>query len=82
MMKKKLRAKKDFDFDPNKFTVVGVGQVQHRKGVHDFVKTARKLPNVQFIWAGGFSFGKIDGYKELRSDGKTHQVRFLGIIDR
>lgn len=81
----KLRAKKDFDLDPNKFTVVGVGQVQHRKGVHDFVKTARKLPNVQFIWAGGFSFGKItDGYKELSKVMKNppSNVRFLGIIDR
>ncbi|STY44477.1 Uncharacterised protein [Listeria grayi] len=52
--------------------VLGSGQVQHRKGVMDFIETAKQLPDVQFIWAGGFSFGMItSGYEELKKCMKT-----------
>lgn len=69
----------------DQFTVLGVGQVQTRKGVLDFIDTARKNPNKQFIWAGGFSFGSItDGYKELKEivENPPNNVKFLGIVDR
>ena len=47
--------------------VLGAGQVQTRKGVLDFVNVAKQMPDVQFVWAGGFSFGRItDGYEELK----------------
>ena len=50
----------------DKFVVFGDGQVQERKGVDDFAKMAKANPDIQFIWAGGFSFGKItDGYLSL-----------------
>ena len=38
-----------------------------------------------FVWAGGFSFGRIsDGYEEIRKMMKhlPPNVRFLGIVDR
>lgn len=67
------------------FVVLGVGQVQTRKGVLDFIEVARKMPDILFIWCGGFSFGNItDGYKELKKaiDKKPFNARFLGIIPR
>jgi len=67
------------------FVVLGVGQVQTRKGVIDFIHTAEKLKNITFLWAGGFSFGKITaGYKELKSiiENPPPNVKFLGILDR
>lgn len=67
------------------FVVLGVGQVQNRKGVMDFIEVAKKLPNIQFIWAGGFSFGSItDGYKELNQimNNPPQNVKFLGIMER
>ncbi|HOJ45254.1 MAG TPA: glycosyltransferase family 4 protein [Bacilli bacterium] len=67
------------------FTVLGVGQVQTRKGVLDFIETARRLPDMSFVWAGGFSFkGITDGYKELKEAMETapKNVKFLGIIPR
>lgn len=67
------------------FVVLGVGQVQTRKGVLDFVETARKMPDSFFIWAGGFSFGSMtDGYKELKEimANPPENVLFLGIIER
>ncbi|MBP3038766.1 glycosyltransferase family 4 protein [Bacillaceae bacterium Marseille-Q3522] len=70
---------------PDQFIVIGVGQVQYRKGVLDFIETARRLPNVRFIWVGGFSFGKITaGYDELKKiyEHPPENVRFTGIVER
>ena len=87
---------KDFSFEKpidelkqkyhiNRFTVLGVGQVQHRKGVLDFIDVARRLPQFDFIWAGGFSFKSMTaGYGELKKimDKPPKNVRFLGIVPR
>lgn len=67
------------------FVVLGVGQVQTRKGVHDFVEVAKRNPDIEFVWCGGFSFkGLTDGYKELKDlmDHPPENVRFLGIVPR
>lgn len=67
------------------FVVLGVGQVQTRKGVKDFIEVAKALPQLTFVWAGGFSFGKItDGYEELSEiyNNPPQNVKFLGIIPR
>ncbi|WP_411679301.1 glycosyltransferase family 4 protein [Clostridium thailandense] len=79
------KIKQKFNIPLKKFVVLGVGQVQHRKGILDFIRVAEKLPQIQFIWAGGFSFGKItDGYKELKKIMKAppKNVMFLGIVER
>lgn len=78
-IRKKLNIKEDA------FVVLGVGQVQTRKGVLDFIEVAKKLPDIEFVWCGGFSFGKItDGYNELKKvyDNPPKNVKFLGIIKR
>ena len=60
-IRKKCKIEKDT------FTVLCVGQLQKRKGVLEFIEIARKMPDCQFVWAGGFSFGKIsEGYEEIR----------------
>lgn len=74
-----------YNIKKSDFTVLGVGQVQTRKGVHDFVEIARSLPDVHFIWAGGFSFGAItDGYEDLTllMENAPKNVDFVGIVDR
>ncbi len=83
--KDRKKARKDFDIKDNEFVVIGAGQVQTRKGVLDFVKVAEKLPDIKFIWAGGFSFGAItDGHKELQRimENPPKNVKFIGIIPR
>ena len=80
-----ITLRKKYNLPLDKFVVLGAGQVQNRKGVLDFVEVAKKLPDVQFIWAGGFSFGNItDGHKELQKvmDNPPKNVKFLGIIPR
>lgn len=79
------KTKEKYDLDPNKKIVIGVGQVQHRKGVLDFVEVARSMPDILFVWCGGFSFGNItDGYKELKEvvEEPPENVKFLGIVPR
>ncbi|WP_078392638.1 glycosyltransferase family 4 protein [Shouchella patagoniensis] len=67
------------------FVVLGAGQVQHRKGVLDFIEVAKQMPDVHFIWAGGFSFGRLTaGYQQLKQivDAPPANVSFPGIVDR
>ena len=69
----------------DKFVVTSAGQLQVRKGIFDFLKIAEQLPDVQFVWAGGFSFGAItDGYKEIQKvlENPPANVKFLGIVER
>lgn len=79
----KIREK--YGIDKDAFVVLGCGQIQTRKGVKDFVEVAKNNPDKTFVWAGGFSFGKItDGYKELKAimDAPPANVKFIGIIPR
>lgn len=39
--------------------IVGVGQVQPRKGIDSFVAVARSLPHYRFIWVGGRPFRSL-----------------------
>ncbi len=47
--------------------VLGVGQLQPRKGIADFVEVARSLQEAQFIWVGGRPFGIVSaGVPDIR----------------
>lgn len=41
------------------FVVIGAGQVQPRKRVDLFLKAAKAMPDVTFIWVGGVPFGRV-----------------------
>jgi 1,2-diacylglycerol-3-alpha-glucose alpha-1,2-galactosyltransferase len=86
MSDERIRASRlQYGIPINKFVVLGVGQLQTRKGVFDFVETAEKMPEVHFVWAGGFSFGRIsDGYEEIKRllIKPPENVTFLGILER
>jgi len=82
---KKKKTRKKYKIEENRFVVLSAGQLQTRKGIFDFVKIAKKMPEVQFIWAGGFSFGKItDGYEKIREivSNPPKNIKFLGIVKR
>lgn len=81
--KKKLREK--YQLRETDFVVLGVGQLQVRKGIFDFIKTAEAMPEVKFLWAGDFAFGKIsNGYEEIKKivENPPKNVKFLGLIER
>ncbi len=82
---KKAVVRRKLGIAEDTFTVLGAGQVQTRKGILDFIEVAKRLPHIQFIWAGGFSFGAItDGYKELKQiiEIPPPNLKFLGIVER
>lgn len=84
-LEEKKQLRKKYHLDQQKFTVLGSGQVQERKGVPDFIRLAKQNPDVQFIWAGGFSFGRLtDGYSELKQvvDNPPANLWFTGIVSR
>lgn len=79
----KRAAKARYGIPADSFTVLSVGQLQKRKGVLEFLALARELPDVTFVWAGGFSFGKLsEGYEEIckAMDAPPDNVRFLGMV--
>jgi 1,2-diacylglycerol-3-alpha-glucose alpha-1,2-galactosyltransferase len=80
-----LSIRKKYGIDEKAFVVMGCGQVQTRKGVLDFIQVAKDNPDITFVWAGGFSFGKItDGYDVLKpiTENPPKNVHFLGIVPR
>ena len=84
--KEEIKATRDlYGVKEDAFVVLGCGQVQTRKGVLDYIEVAKKNPDITFVWAGGFSFGKMtDGYNELKAimDNPPANVKFIGIVDR
>ncbi|MFC6463953.1 glycosyltransferase family 4 protein [Marinilactibacillus sp. GCM10026970] len=84
-IQEKLATRETLSIPKDTFVVMGAGQIQHRKGILDFIAVSKQLPQVQFIWVGGFSFGKMTaGYEELKKifDHPPKNVYFTGIIDR
>lgn len=81
----KLKIRNKYEISPEKFVVLCAGQMQVRKGIFDFIEIAKAMPDVQFIWAGGFSFGNMtSGYKEVKSmlENPPKNVMFPGIVER
>lgn len=81
----RINLRQKFHLKRDDFVVLGSGQIQERKGVPDFIKLARQNPDIQFIWAGGFSFGRMtDGYTELKRvvDNPPANLLFTGIVSR
>lgn len=81
--KKGLREK--YGIKEEEFVVLCAGQLQKRKGIFDFIETAKKMPQIKFLWAGDFAFGKIsDGFEEIKkiAANPPANVSFLGLIER
>ena len=64
--------------------VLGVGQLQQRKGVEDFLDIAEAIPEAIFVWVGGRPFGKLtEGIKRLdkRMEQVSSHIHFTGLLD-
>jgi 1,2-diacylglycerol-3-alpha-glucose alpha-1,2-galactosyltransferase len=75
--RKKLKLKKDA------FMVLGIGQVQPRKRLDIFVKMAKELPDVTFVWVGGIPFKQLGAdYKAMKKlmDNVPKNLRLPGIV--
>ncbi len=66
------------------FVVLGVGQLQARKGVEDFIDIAEKIPNAKFVWAGGRPFKAMtEGIARIdaRIEKAPANIQFTGMLD-
>jgi len=66
------------------FVVLGVGQLEGRKGVEDFLDVAAACPEYTFVWAGGRPFGVLtEGIAKLnrRIAGAGAHVKFPGLFE-
>lgn len=55
----KAAARKVLEIPEDKIVVVGNGQIQPRKHFDTFVRMARDLPEIQFVWVGGIPFKRL-----------------------
>jgi 1,2-diacylglycerol-3-alpha-glucose alpha-1,2-galactosyltransferase len=66
------------------FVVLGVGQLEGRKGVEDFLDIAESVPEAKFVWAGGRPFGMLtEGINRInaRVAKAEGQIKFTGMVD-
>jgi 1,2-diacylglycerol-3-alpha-glucose alpha-1,2-galactosyltransferase len=66
------------------FVVLGVGQLEGRKGVQDFLDVAAACPEYTFVWAGGRPFGVMtEGLVKLNRSiaAAGAHVKFPGLFD-
>ena len=66
------------------FCVLGVGQVQNRKGCSDFIEVGKYLPDAQFRWVGGRPFKSFNaGSHKIDKDiaGAPDNIKFAGVFD-
>lgn len=65
------------------FVVISTGQVQPRKGVDAFIRTAQRCPEATFLWVGGMPFKALTaGFHSMRSATRRlpANCRFVGQV--
>lgn len=66
------------------FVVLGVGQLQPRKGIEDFMDVAEAIPNAKFVWVGGRPFGALtEAISRINSriEKSSDLIKFPGMLE-
>ena len=77
------RGRKLLGLSQDDFCVLGVGQLEGRKGCEDFIEIGKQVPGAQFRWIGGRPFGMMtEGIPKLNKNIKNASVnvQFQGIV--
>lgn len=80
---KKEHIRKDLGIGETEFVVLGVGQLQKRKGIEDFIDMAIKMPHLTFVWVGGRPFGNAtEGINRInaRMTNAPKNIQFTGLV--
>jgi 1,2-diacylglycerol-3-alpha-glucose alpha-1,2-galactosyltransferase len=67
---------------PHEKLILGVGQLQERKGVEDFIDMAAAMPNHKFVWVGGRPWGMFtEGIRRInnRIENAPSNIFFTGL---
>jgi 1,2-diacylglycerol-3-alpha-glucose alpha-1,2-galactosyltransferase len=81
---KRKQGRKLLGLSDHEFVVLGVGQLQARKGVEDFMDVAKAVPDAKFVWAGGRPFGPLtEGIARIDSrisESEGSNIQFTGML--
>ena len=69
-----------FHIPVDKKVVISAGHLIHRKGILDFLETARRMPDVIFLWFGGGNNALIPAEIKKAVAEKPENVIFAGFI--
>ena len=78
------RGRKLLGLADDDFVVLGVGQIQGRKGVEDFIDIGAATPQGKFVWVGGTPMGVLnEGSARIHHKISNAQknIHFAGLID-
>lgn len=81
---KRAMGRKMLGLDKDAFVVLGVGQLQARKGVEDFIDVGTTLAEAQFVWVGGRPMKMMtEGITRIdsRIGSAPKNVQFTGMLD-
>lgn len=77
------KKRKELNYQADDFLVLGVGQIQPRKGIETLVNLAKQNSSIKFLWVGGRPFGRLtDGYaamSKLITEAPAN-LRFVGEV--
>jgi len=80
----RISGRKKLGLSEHDFVILGVGQIQGRKGIEDFMEVASQIPSAKFVWAGGRPFGVftegISRIDQQMEDSSSH-VQFTGMLE-
>jgi 1,2-diacylglycerol-3-alpha-glucose alpha-1,2-galactosyltransferase len=80
---KRKKGREMFGYSRTDFVVLGVGQLETRKGVEDFLDVAESMPDTKFLWVGGRPFGAFtEGISKLnhRIQNASSHIKFAGLL--
>lgn len=78
--RKKFREKNNIDGK----LVLTVAQRTPRKGIYDFLRLAKKMPDIKFLWVGGFPYGVFSSqYMKIKKeiDNRSKNTLFPGFVE-
>ena len=81
---RRIEGRKKLGLKEEDLVVLGVGQLEGRKGVEDFIAIAAAIPEAKFVWVGGRPFGALtEGLIRINSRmaEATPNVSFPGMFE-
>lgn len=82
--KMRKKGREILGLNDDEFVVLGVGQLQPRKGIEDFIDVADEVKDAKFVWVGGRPFGALTeavGRINSRITSASGYISFPGMLD-
>lgn len=80
----RVQGRQRLNLAPDEQVILGVGQLQQRKGVEDFIDMATAIPDKKFVWVGGRPWGRFtEGVARInnRIRKAPENIQFPGLLD-